>query len=186
MRYFLLLVLLLCFHPVLAQRVVTTQTPYYYNPNQAYWGGSYNPYYRNRHSKRSMFSDINELEKYSMNKTYARDTDRSRLERLEMQAFGAVQHGDMYTRYNKARNALLSRPQQNYKTSLVRTIGNYFTGQLTGYTPSITDDIYPQTQFPYEPNYGRSYSTNYSSPWGSGFSNKDYGVSSSSGVRILD
>ena len=87
--------------------------------------------------KNSGFSDIQALEKYALNRTYSRDNNLARLQRLEMQAFGAVQQGDPYERYENVRSALLSRPKQNYKTSVLKNLSNYFSGQLTGYTPSF-------------------------------------------------
>ena len=66
------------------------------------------------------------------------------------------------------------------KPSILKNIRNYFSGQLTGFTPDIEDSFFsPST-------YGnRRYST-YSSPWGNGYKYSDYGSGSSSGVRILD
>ena len=163
------------------------QTPYYnpYYVPQAYYGGDYIPQrirYRYGRQTASMFSDINDLEKYALNKNFLRDSDRTRLERLEMQAFGAVQQGDMYTRYDRVRNAILTRPQQNYKKSLLRNIGEYVSGQLTGFTPSINDTDYDYSSS----NYGMNTNSSYISPYGRRFSTGNYGISSGAGVKILD
>ena len=174
---FLLLILSL---PVFAARTVVTQTPYYNPYHGAYWGGDYIPQY-SRQRNNSIFSDINALEKYAMNRNFTRDSDRTRLERLETIAYGAVQQGDIITRYNNVREAILTRPKQNYKTSLLKSIGNYFNGQLTGFTPDITDsglDLLP---------YGQSSSgSRYSSPWSRSEIINNYDSKSGTGIKILD
>ena len=169
--------------PVFATRTVVTQTPYfdrYYAP-QAYYGGDYYPnrrYHLRRNS--SAFPDINELERYAMNRNFTRESDRSRIERLETLAFGTIQDGDIVTRYDNVRNAILSRPKQNFKTSLIKNISDYFSGQLTGFTPSMSQQNY------YSQPYGINSATEYSSPWGKGYSTNNYGINSGSSVRILD
>ena len=115
--------------------------PYGYQPNSNKLR-SYNHDRHLRHNNnfiqtKSVFSDINALEKYTLNRNYNKESDLQRLQRLEMQAFGAIQSGDINSRYDNVRNAILSRPQNNYKSSLWRNIGNYFSGQMTGYTPSF-------------------------------------------------
>ena len=45
------------------------------------------------------------LEQYTLNRNFTRESDLERLQRLEMQAFGAVQQGDINTRYDNVRNA---------------------------------------------------------------------------------
>ena len=180
-----------------ATRTIVTQSPYYYNPNisQTYARPHWNnriptqrhPYCHNC----SNFSDINALEHYTLNRNYGRESDIQRLERLEMQAFGALQSGDMNTRYENVRSAILSRPKQNYKTSLLRNIGNYFGGQMTGYTPTMgssnpfgfTTSSFSQ----YPTTYGNSSVTEYSSPFGGrGYTINNYSTGSNAGIRILD
>lgn len=170
---------------------------YYRNPN--YYTGTYrNPAFYNRHryQPQSHFSDINALEKYSMNRNFRRESDLQRLQRLEMQAFGAVQSGDISQRYDNVRNAILSRPSyNNTKTSLLRNIGNYFAGQMTGFTPPLNSS-FPSDNFfssnsgfastPYPTTYGNQSFNQYSSPFGGGFRLNNYGTGSSTGVRILD
>lgn len=184
-RAFLSFLLIAFTMPVFAQtRTVVTQTPIYnpYYAPQAYYGGDYIP---NKHYQRrgSIFSDINDLERYALNKNFTRDSDRMRLERLETLAFGAVQEGDIYTRYDNVRNTILSRPKQNYKTSVLRSISDYFSGQLTGFTPSLSTN---QTYYPYPSTYGQSSSTEYVTPWGKGCKTNNYGLSSGSGIHLLD
>lgn len=166
---------------------------HYHNPN--YYNRTHtNPAFYNsrRYRPQSHFSDINALEKYSMNKNFGRESDLQRLQRLEMQAFGAVQSGDINTRYDNVRDAILSRPSyNNTKTSLLRNIGNYFSGQMTGFTPPIGNDPFFSSNSgfattPYPTTYGNQSFNQYSSPFGGGYRVNNYGTGSSSGVRILD
>lgn len=198
-HFILSLLLLTLISPITtfaATRTVVTQSPYYYNPNfnriqtRPYKYARphreyYNPYYNC-----SNFSDINALEKYTMNRNYSRESDIQRLERLEMQAFGALQNGDINTRYENVRSAILARPKQNYKTSLLRNIGDYFAGQTTGYTPSIGSSnpfINSFSQGSYPTNYGNSSFTEFSGPFGTrGYSLNNYSTGSNAGIRILD
>jgi hypothetical protein len=174
-RYFILLILTALLSPAFASRTIVTQRPYnnYYAP-QAYMGGDYVPMRRLGRRHGSMFSDINDLEIYAMNRNYTRDSDLTRLERLEMQAFGTVQSGDAVTRYNNVRNAILARPKQNYKKSFFRNLSDYFGGELTGFTPSVSDNF-----------YGQSYENSYSSPWGKGYRTNNYGFGNGSGIKII-
>ncbi len=166
---------------------------HYHNPNY-YTRTHTNPAFHNsrRYHPQSHFSDINALEKYSMNKNFGRESDLQRLQRLEMQAFGAVQSGDISQRYDNVREAILSRPSyNNTKTSLLRNIGNYFSGQMTGFTPPIGNDPFFSSNSgfattPYPTTYGNQSFNQYSSPFGGGYRVNNYGTGSSSGVRILD
>lgn len=171
-----------------ATRTVVTRTPYYYNPNQLYHSQRFNNQLPSKYCHRcSNFSDINALERYTMHRNYARENDLARLERLEMQAFGALQQGDMNIRYDNVRKAILSRPKQNYKTSLLRNIGDYFAGQMTGYTPSLgtSNPFYSSSQFP--TTYGNSSFEQFSGPFGSsGYRINNYSTGSNAGIRLLD
>ena len=182
-RFFVLLLISTLTMPAFsATRTVVTQTPIFSPHYGAYYGGDYIPQRtgcRYRRTTASTFPDINDLEKYAMNKNFLRESDRSRLERLETLAFGTVQEGDYRTRYNNVRNAILSRPKQNYRTSLLRSISDYFGGQLTGYTPSISSDNYSS-------DFGQSSSDEYLTPWGKGYRTKNYGIGSGTSVHLLD
>lgn len=187
--YLILLVSFLC--PITTQaatRTVITRSPYYYNPNHQYYPQRFNNQLPSRHCHNcSTFSDINALEKYTMNRNYVRESDLARLERLEMQAFGALQSGDIHTRYDNVRNAILSRPKQNYKTSILRNIGDYFAGQMTGYTPPLgtSNPFYSSSQFP--TTYGNSSFEQFSGPFGSnGYRINNYSTGANAGVKILD
>lgn len=154
----------------------------------------YNTYPQRRLLRRNNYytsmADLSALEKYTMNRSYNRDNDIERLERLEMQAFGAIQNGDLNSRYDNVRSAILARPKTNYKTSWLRNIGNYFSGQMTGFTPSLDNDPFFSssgfTTTPYPTTYGNSNITQFSSPFGNGYHYNNYGTGSSSGVKILD
>ena len=205
LRIFLTLLLASVAIPCFAQRTITTQQPYF----QPYY--SHSPqvgFFRQKHNN-SYFSDISALEKYALNKTYKRDSDLQRLQRLEMATFGTVQSGDLDLRYDRVSNAILSRPKQNFKTTLLRNLGNYLTGEMTGFTPPVTsfDNTYA---YPYgnSQNYSydrrffpssgfsqNSYPTTYDNgrivefgngPFNRGYRYNNIGTGSSSGVTILD
>ncbi len=137
------------------------------------------------------FADLSALEKYVFNKNYSRESDLARLERLEMQAFGAIQNGDINTRYDNVRNAILARPQPTRtKKSLLRTIGNFFSGQMTGFTPSFdTDPFFADSLFnqnPYPSTYGTQSASTYKRPFGGGSRIQNYGTGSTCGVQLID
>lgn len=203
-RFFVFLVVIFSFYfqlePVMAEaRTIVTRTPVYYN-NPYNYTSSRNPmrYYNRAYNVRnnpSTFSDIRSLEEYSMNRSFGRESDLERIERLEMQAFGAIQQGDIVSRYENVRNAILSRPKQNYRTSLLRNIGTYFNGQMTGYTPSLSSFgssnpfMTPMSGFTttnYPSTYGNNSITEYSGPFGRGYRVNNFGTGSSAGVRIID
>jgi len=177
---FLFLILILSYPCFSKTRTVVTQRPYYNPYYSAYYGGDYVPNYRYSKRNSSIFSDINDLERYAMNRNFTRDTDRMRLERLEMQAFGAIQQGDMLSRYDNVRDAILSRPKQNYKTTLLKNINDYFNGQLTGFTPSINQSDFENYSF------GQSSHSNFVTPYGKGYRTNNYGIGNDAGVRIID
>ena len=125
--------------------------------------------------------NLNLLEEYAFNKTYKKEANLKRLERLEEAAFGAVQSGDFDTRYRNVQTAILSRPKNNYeKKSLLSSIGDYFSGQMTGCTPSIiSQDL--------TPGFTKNASEGFSNGiFGSGYNNFSHNYGSNSGVHILD
>jgi hypothetical protein len=144
--------------------------------------------------------NLNALEKYALNKTFRKESDLARLERLENLAFGATQIGDLASRYANVEQAILSRPKYKTKNSLLGNLANYFTGSPTGYTPSL-DNFYNSTMglppglgftnfggdyFPtpgfLNQNFEQYSNGLFSRGWG--MSNHNYGTGSS--VRILD
>lgn len=82
--------------------------------------------------------DLNILEKYALNRTFKGENELQRLERLENLAFGATQYGDINSRFQNVENAILARPKYTQKRSVLNNLANYFIGQPTGFTPSIT------------------------------------------------
>ena len=184
-RYMILFLFIIVSVPVFASRTFTSQMPYYNANYGAYYGGDHIPkrmYMPRKNFTR--FSDINELERYALNRNFSKDSDVTRLERLETLAFGAVQRGDINARYDNVREAILTRPKQNYKTSLLRNISDFFSGKLTGYTPNINQDVF-DTDFD-DSSFGKSSAVNYSSPWGNGYRTNRYGTGSGFGVHIVD
>lgn len=164
--------------------------PYYYNNN-----GFYNNRFNNsrfyRPNYTTSFADIGALESYSLNKNFSNESDLERLERLEMQAFGAIQNGDINQRYDNVRSALLARPKiDGTRNSLFRTIGNFFGGQMTGFTPSFDNDPFFSDSFfnqnPYPTTYGTQSASTYSRPFGGGSRIQNYGTGSTCGVQLLD
>lgn len=153
-------------------------------------------YHPTKHYTRPLpIESINALEKYSLNRVYKNDNPISRLERLETEAFGAVQHGDLISRYENVEAALLSRPKNYYspKRSLINNIATFFAGQPTGITPPI--GINPQfNSYPYGyntiyPNQGNSIQ-NYDT-YSNGLFNRGYNVynnntGNGASIRILD
>ena len=139
-------------------------------------------------------SNLNALEKYALNKTYNRESNLNRLERLENLTFGAIQDGDLLSRYNNLESAILSRPQANAKQSIINTLASYFNGTPTGFTPNImpysdTSNLGGFSTYPsmYSPKYTNTKFEQYSNGifgGGWGVSNGNFGTGSS--VRILD
>ncbi len=175
-------------------KTIITQRPVYSPYSQSYYP--------------NFFNDINDLEKYTFDKVYSRDNNLSRLQRLENQAFGAIQTGDIVQRYDNVRNAILSRPKVNTNNSFGRNLRNYFVGQMTGYTPSLGSSSPYSNYSPYPPNryysnvyppsfhnqsssfvpsdFGNSSFVNYGSgPFFNGYRSNNFGTGSSSGVHIL-
>lgn len=151
----------------------------YYDGNMQYY--RQNPYYEyNR--------NLNELERYAFNRNYRRESNLQRLERLESLAFGAIQNGDIASRYRNVENAILSRPQNNYKRSVIGNIANYFAGQATGITPSIGDYASLSGFSTYSnPNYNNQRYEQYSNGiFGSGWGLENQSFGNGTRVQILD
>ena len=140
--------------------------------------------------------DLNALEKYALDRTYQRENDLKRLERLENLAFGAAQSGNIFSRYKNVENAILSHPKQVQKRSFISNLANYFAGQTTGLTPSLmpyssynslggfNNNPYLFTPTPgYSNNNFEQYSNGiFSGGWG--HMGQDYGTRSS--IKMLD
>lgn len=162
--------LFLCFlgicTPVFATR--TTTIPYRTNVYQRY-----NPYFR-----------TNSPENYFLRKVAPRERDLKHIQRLEEQTFGAIQEGDIYSRYNRLNN-ILSRQNNYYQPSLIKRLGNYFTGELTGFTPPINQDSYDLNN--YLPNsYSNQSIQEYKTPYGNGYRFYNPTNASQASIQILD
>ena len=131
---------------------------------------------------------LNALEKYSMNKTFRRDNDLSRLARLEELAFGAEQVGNPITRYQNVETAILSRPQYNTKRSMLSNLANYFVGQATGFTPNLNPSdmtFFPTYSSPQNFN-NRRYDQYSNGIFSGGYKFSDGGFGNQSVIRMLD
>ena len=155
----------------------------------------------NYHDSYIPTNSLNALERYALNKSYNRESNIHRLERLEELAFGSIQSGDYITRFQNVEDAILSRPQQSYKRSFLGNLANYFMGQSTGFTPSlipgytpysvgnsaINNFITPPNNF-FAPNdYGNTnYETYSNGIFGRGYGIRNNSFNSGGGIRILD
>lgn len=165
-------------------------------PSRTFFNNRNNSFFNNRRYYNTpgfstSFSDIGMLENYILNKNYKNESDLERLERLEMQAFGAIQSGDINSRYDNVRSAILSRPQPTrVKNSLLNTVSNFFGGQMTGFTPSLDNDPFFADSFfnqnPYPTTYGTQSAASYSRPFGGGSHIQNFGTGSTCGIQLID
>ncbi|MBR6127600.1 hypothetical protein IKQ21_07950, partial [bacterium] len=141
-RFLVILFACILFVPdVLAARSVIAQSPYYNRyDNPYFYRDRYNNhrgyYLKNRYTRHNL-SELNALEKQALNRTYKSESELARLQRLELQEFGAIQQGDFDTRYDRVHSAILSRPKAHKNSSVWSNIGDYLFGQMTGFTPPI-------------------------------------------------
>ena len=169
---------------------ITVVTPsfadYYYQPNTRI-----NKHYRNQYNYYPYISDsdLSALEQYALKKNYGKEPPLRRLERLENMAFGAVQYGDIESRYKNVETAILSRPSANRNINRKNWLGNlsnYFAGQATGLTPSITIPNYTNDFYAYGPDYGtRRYEQFSNGIFGSGYNLMNQNFGNGSSIRIL-
>jgi len=133
---------------------------------------------------------ISALERSMFNRVWKQDDNLTRIQRLEQQVFGSVQHGDLNSRYQRLQNTINNQyyypnnysgynttPQKGFWGNLVNSFAG---GALTGITPGISgvnmiDPFYTG---------GNGYYNGIQSQNGGG--NYFYDTGSSSGVRILD
>ena len=181
-KIILILFLMLCTAGTYAQSTVTyypQNTPFYYNN-----GGPQRP--------KIPLDELSALEKYTYNKTYTREYPLARLERLETSAFGAIQQGNLSTRFKNVENALLAR--ENYSPNYYRTsrrniwgnLADYFIGQPTGITPSITSPYYQGYNPIYGQNYGNQRYEQFSNGiFGGGYNLMNQSLGNGSSIRIL-
>ena len=173
---------------------VTTNPYNNYNQYQTPVNNYYQPpEYNHRHHHKNYISpsSLNALEKYAFNRSYRTENELRRLERLENLAFGSVQSGDIISRYNNVEAAILNRPKEtSTKQSLLNSIGNYFMGQATGFTPSLGNNYSynpSRTNMFGNPDYNTVRTEQYSNGlWGNGYRINDQSYGSGSSLRILD
>lgn len=150
---------------------------------------------------------ITKMETKIFNRSYPQADTMSRIERLEQEIFGAVQSGDVTTRYETIKTAssrYKSNPEEYYSTpnprgglrGLAGNFGNMFGGTMTGFTPQISPlDNYNS----YGNNYGSNRSYNPFASLGGGgggyyrgvrtnrgYSDEFANFGSGMGVTILD
>ena len=183
--------------------LTTTSTAYaniVYFPNEKYFNNtsSIQQNITNRKEYRKHFlpnKDLCALETYALNKTFQRDTDIQRLERLESIAFGTIQKGDLFSRYQNLEQAILARPKYKTKQRIISNLANYLHGGPTGFTPSLHSNYNNFNNFGgfnaipsmYSPKYTTTKFEQYSNGMfggGWGINNGNFGTGSS--IRILD
>ena len=196
-KYAICLFVLISILPVFAD-FVTYNKPRNFNSNlnttasNRFYKNQLKPYHYNTTPIVNLSKkNINALEKYALNKSYRNESDIERLIRLENLAFGATQIGDLNTRYNNVEQAILARPKNNFRTSTLNNLTNYFIGQSTGFTPNIFRNNYKNlsnfNSYPYIPSYSNNNIEHYSNGifggvWG--FFGHYFGNGTS--VKILD
>ena len=181
-KFIIILLLLTCSNGVFAKSSITyypENTPYYYNS-----GGQIRP--------KLPLDELCALEKYTYNKTYNREYPLQRLERLEITAFGSIQQGNLSTRFKNVENALLARENYspNYyqanKRNIWGNLADYFIGQPTGITPSITSPSYQGYNPLYGQNYGNQRYEQFSNGlFGGGYNLMNQNLGNGSSIRIL-
>ncbi len=147
-----------------------------------------NPYYNPYYTVGNNYApDFSLLEQHLFNKNFNGDNSINRLRRLEMNVFGAIQRGDFDTRYEKVKSAILSKSESsNYKKSILKNVTNYFTGQMTGFTPPITNTYTSDPYFEYQPSYSTSTTMERFSPWGRSYNTGNINRNSGMGIHIID
>ena len=156
----------------------------------------YKNFNRNRYNRHFLPNkELCALETYALNKTFQRDTDIQRLERLENIAFGTIQYGDLFSRYQNLEQAILARPKYKTKQRIISNLANYLHGGPTGFTPSLHSNYDNFNNFGgfsampsmYSPKYTTTKFEQYSNGifgGGWGMSNGNFGTGSS--IKILD
>ena len=176
-KYFVTIVLLLSINTAFS----AIYTPNYHYPNRPF--NQYR-YYQPLISN----TDLSALEKYLTNRTFNRESQIRRIERLENLAFGATQYGDIETRFKNVEQAILSRPSNNVKRSTIGNIANYFLGQSTGYTPPVINnstDSYSQIYYPSQEYTNSRYDTFSNGLFGNGYKLYNQSFGNGSSIRIL-
>ena len=176
-KYFIIIVLLFSINAAFC----AIYTPNYHYPNKTF---NHYKYYQPQISN----TDLSALEKYLTNRTYNRESQIRRIERLENLAFGAIQYGDLETRFKNVEHAILSRPSNKVKRSTIGNIANYFWGQSTGYTPPIINNStnsYSQIYYPSKEYSSSRYDTFSNGLFGNSYRLYNQSFGNGSSIRIL-
>ena len=111
-------------------------------------------------------NDLTKIEAKVFNQTYPQNSPERRIERLEQQLLGAVQSGDLNTRYENIKTASKCHNSNNYSAAdlqaqgtrgvwqgLTQAMGGsmFGGGMMTGFTPPIA---------PFNNNYSSGYGNN--------------------------
>lgn len=165
-------------------------------PNIIYAGSDMMPQPRCHHCStypRSDFrtfspTNLSALEQYALKKNYKRESDIERIQRLENLVFGAIQEGDINSRFYNIEQAILSSPQvKSQRRSIIGNLTNFITGQPTGFTPSLTDSFMPTfNPYPTGSLRNRNYEQYSNLPFGSGWGFAEQNFNGGTSVKILD
>ena len=133
-------------------------------------------------------ANLNALERHALKKNYKRESDLERIQRLETLAFGAIQEGDINSRFYNLEQAILSMPQvSTQNNSVLSSLTNFFKGHPTGFTPSLSDSFMPTfNPYPSGSLRNRQYEQYSNMPFGSGWGFSDQNFNGGTSVRILD
>ena len=106
---------------------------------------------KNHYSQRA----FNNLERKILNHNFMSESPSQRLNRMEESTFGAIQQGDVNSRYRALQRALSDNSNSryyspNHNTIRQKSFFNRFTGMPTGFTPPINT---PNFDFPFDSNY---------------------------------
>ena len=154
-------------------------------------------YKRNNLQSNKYFKKLSRYERDFFDRTYGNESVESRLSRLEEYTMGAVQSGDLNTRFDNFQRYVASHNYDKTYTTfspycgtpvasgsgwrgLAGSLGNFFSGMMTGTPTGMT----PPLSSPYINNYGPDYQRGFYSNRGWNDHNTYYG--SGTGVHVLD
>ncbi len=135
---------------------------------------------------------LSRLEQRVFNRTFAMDTPRNRIERLEQNMFGAAQSGDLNARYETLNRASGSYQRQQRTVQQMpsssgwrQNLGNMIMGgMVTGMTPPLTGGMDPYDMDFLDSRGAGGNARYHTGNRGWGYNNRSMG--SRTGVTILD
>ncbi len=143
---------------------------------------------------------LSRIETRIFNQNFSQNNVEHRIERLEQELFGAVQSGDIDSRYQAIKMAYKNQTKKYYPTQvaqngwkgLVNNLGNTLLGgSMTGFTPPINpynyNNGYNKQINPFANGHGiyRGSRVN-NGPWGYSYSDEFNDFGNGAGVTILD